>query len=238
MVPSNRLTEMRIRHVAVKLQLLGKLQNSPLSVHRERNKRILGSCRDYAVLMCATLRQKTIPARVRYGFATYFGADFYTDHVICEYWSKRRGRWIRADPQVDDNHRNFYGIDFDTSDLPPGCFLAAGELWSRFRDGKVDPNRVGLDSRLNARGMEFLSSSLVRDLAGLNKTEVLCIDAWGLADKRNLSESDLDLLDDLAENTVESRFRLARIRAYFLHDPRLRVSKRGIKCYTPSGQRS
>ncbi len=236
-ITKHRLEQMETRFVAEKLEILEKLQYGPLSVPREKKIRLVGCCRDYALLLCSALRQKKIPARVRYGFATYFGSNFFTDHVICEYWSEKKEKWVRVDAQIDKLHRSYYNIRFDPTDIPTSCFFSAGELWPRFRSRKVDQNNIGLDPNLNIRGVTFLSSSLVRDFASLNKVELLCMDAWGLADKESLSEEDSRFLDDLAELTTRANLDIRKIHNLFAKDRRLAIPRAGVKCYSSRGTR-
>ncbi|HSJ42593.1 MAG TPA: transglutaminase domain-containing protein, partial [Xanthobacteraceae bacterium] len=96
-----------------------------------------GTCRDFALLLCSLLRQHSVPARVRCGFATYFTANPFEDHWVCEYWNQESGRWALADAQLDELQCKQLRIDFDTTALPPGKFLHAGQAWSMWRAGKA-----------------------------------------------------------------------------------------------------
>lgn len=84
-IKRKRWRELDLCEVASMLQRLWELEPAPLEMERPAENRLLGNCRDYATLLCAFLRVQRIPARVRYGFATYFEANFSTDHVVCEY---------------------------------------------------------------------------------------------------------------------------------------------------------
>src|SRR5262245_21394204 len=46
---------------------------------RPTERRSVGTCRDFALLLCAALRQQGVAARVRCGFATYFTRPGYED---------------------------------------------------------------------------------------------------------------------------------------------------------------
>src|SRR5579859_8108073 len=87
-IPKKRLGELDTRKVSLMLARIQQLDASPLSVERPLLKRFAGNCRDFATLLCSMLRHQEIPARVRFGFATYFEPGFYTDHVVCEYWNE------------------------------------------------------------------------------------------------------------------------------------------------------
>jgi hypothetical protein len=99
----------------------------PLEVAREPKDRLAGNCRHFTVLMTAMLRAHGTPARARCGFGGYFGTDMFEDHWVCEYWHTGQRRWILVDAQVDDKQRGWFGIDFDTSDVPRDRFVVAGQ---------------------------------------------------------------------------------------------------------------
>ena len=73
----------------------------PLDVQRLPDQRAVGTCRDYALLLCSMLRSKGIAARVRCGFACHFHDDW-EDHWVCEYWDRSARIWRLSDPQMDE----------------------------------------------------------------------------------------------------------------------------------------
>ena len=85
--------------VSDRLKLIQAMFPGPLGVDRSPEKRASGGCRDDSLMLCSILRQRSIPARVRCGFATYFGVGPFEDHWICECWSAEARRWIRVDAQ-------------------------------------------------------------------------------------------------------------------------------------------
>ena len=166
-------------------------------------KKTTGTCRDFALLLCSLLRQHSVPARVRCGFATYFTSNPFEDHWVCEYWNEADGRWALADAQIDELQRNHLRIDFDTTDLPPGKFFNAGQTWSMWRAGKADAMGFGQGE---ARGAWFLRVNLMRDQLSLQKRETSDWDAWralSVADKV-LSDEDLAECDRIAEVTNDT----------------------------------
>jgi hypothetical protein len=62
--------EVNIRPVREMLRLMQSLDDRPLTEARPTDERVVGNCRDHAVLFCSFLRQQGVPARVRVGFAT------------------------------------------------------------------------------------------------------------------------------------------------------------------------
>src|SRR5579863_10087351 len=98
------------------------------------------------------------------------------DHWVTEYVSLERGRWVRTDSQLDDRQREILKPSFDPDDMPPGPFLSAGEVWAACRNGHDEPARFGI---FDMAGLWFICSNVVRDLAALNKIELLPWDVWG-----------------------------------------------------------
>jgi hypothetical protein len=209
-IPRRRWQELDLCEVASMLQRVWQLEPTPLHIPRSPEKRLLGNCRDYATLLCAFLRWQGIPARVRYGFATYFEANFYTDHVVCEYWNTHQRRWILVDAQIDDVLRHAYEINLDTLDLPHDAFLLAGHAWQLYRTSRVDPNEFGISSS-GPRGVAFIRTGVLHELAALNKVELLCQDEWDIGE----GEEQLQLVDQLAHWTIHADTALNQLRAVF-----------------------
>src|SRR5262245_40353097 len=83
-VPRSHLRQVDSRYVEVMLAQVIALSDRPLMEPRPVQRRFVGCCRDAALLLCAMLRHKGIPAIARAGFATYIniGApSFNVDHV-------------------------------------------------------------------------------------------------------------------------------------------------------------
>ena len=77
------------RYVDEILKLILERTDAPLATPRAYADRFVGICRDFSLLLCSFLRAKGIPARIRSGFADYFGTDgFHVDHVVTEYWDE------------------------------------------------------------------------------------------------------------------------------------------------------
>jgi hypothetical protein len=160
------------------LRLIVGRDPRPLACRRAYGDRFVATCRDFTLLHVSMLRHLGIPARLRSGFAGYFGADgFHTDHVVTEYWDDRRG-WLLADAQLFDPER--YVMDFDPVDVPRDQFLMAGKAWQMIRAGGADPKGFGV--RLaggSLVGAWFVAGNVRLDLAMLNKVETLLWDIWG-----------------------------------------------------------
>jgi hypothetical protein len=85
----DRTLESSIRLISEKMDRIQQLNNHPLVEPRPASQRLFSVCRDFALLLTTMLRQKGIPARVRFGFATYFDPPQvevgYGEHVLTEY---------------------------------------------------------------------------------------------------------------------------------------------------------
>ena len=69
-------------------------------------------------------------------------------------------------------------LDVNPEDLPTGAFLTGGEAWSEFRAGRVDAQHFGVEGTDNW-GPGEIRGNAIRDLAALNKVEMLPWDEWG-----------------------------------------------------------
>jgi Transglutaminase-like superfamily len=233
-----RRKEIDTRDVRSMLARILKLEDRPLSVARPPEKRLAGCCRDFATLLCSILRHHGIPARVRFGFAAYFQPDFHCDHVICEYWNATEQRWVLVDPQMDEMHQQVNRLTFDVLDVPHEDFILAGRAWQLCREGRMDPERCGVNAEI--RGLWFVQSYLVHDVAALNGVELLCWDCWGLADNGPdvpATDEELMVLDRLAALTLSGNEGFWRLRDCYEQDSRLRVGPE-MQCYSPAGART
>jgi hypothetical protein len=167
-----RMAERNTRPATALLQRALELDSSPLSVTRRPEHRVVGTCRHFVVLATAYLRAVPIPARARCGFASYFAPGKYVDHWIVEYWADAE-RWVRIDPEN-------LGTDVvqNPHDLARGQFLTGGEGWECIRNGTADPMHFGVVGTENWGAAEIRGNA-IRDLASLNKVEMLPWDAWG-----------------------------------------------------------
>jgi hypothetical protein len=139
------------------------------------DRRTPGTCRDFALMTCSALRGQGVAARVRCGFATYFSANPFEDHWVCEHWRDDERRWVLTDAQLDPLQRRQLRVAFDPTDLPARTFLNAGEAWTAWRSGDVDATAFGHG---DAKGAWFLRVNLMRDLLSLRKQEMSDWDSW------------------------------------------------------------
>ena len=63
-------------------------------------------------------------------------------------------------------------------DVPRDRFLVAGDAWAQCRTGETEPAKFGIVFA-NLRGLWYVAGNLVRDIAALNKMEMLPWDVLG-----------------------------------------------------------
>jgi hypothetical protein len=220
--------EINTRSVREKLGLLATMDARPLNEHREADRRVVGNCRDYSVLLVSMLRHQGVPARVRSGTARYLRPEegILEDHFVCEFWNSAEGRWQRTDAQIDEVQRTVFGLAFDTADLPAGEFLDAGESLHELKTGRTTPEKMGI---FEFRGWPYAQYKLVSDLACVSGTEVLAWERWGICERvasDELFREDQILLERISELLRELRAsgdRFREARELFTSHPDLRI---------------
>jgi hypothetical protein len=195
-----RIAEAQIRPAEKILDCVLKHDKSALTMERPLSKRTIGVCRHYTLLLVVMLRAKGYAARSRCGFASYFEKGKFLDHWVGEYWNHDRKRWVMVDAQMDEVQRKVFRIDFDPLDVPRDHFLIAGDAWKLCRDGKANPSAFGI---MDMNGWWFIAGNVVRDIAALNKTEMLPWDVWGEMPQvsSDLNAAQMNRFDDLAALT-------------------------------------
>ncbi|GAA2868735.1 hypothetical protein Acy02nite_83790 [Actinoplanes cyaneus] len=213
-LPDERRDEANTRHVEAILALLGGWESRPPA------DRFAGTCRDFAVLLCAMLRHAGTPARARAGFAGYFVDGFFDDHWVVEVWDDARG-WYLVDAQVGSAPPGTYARGIDAFDVPRDAFLVGGEAWRQWRSGRRSPETVGVLAA-GLTGLWEVQGNVIRDLASLDRVETLPWDGWGLIPIRYdaLKPADLELLDEAAGVSAEGG-PVERVREMYRRDSRL-----------------
>lgn len=232
---ARRSDEVQIRSVKRKLARILELDDQPLIKARSVEKKLVGNCRDFSVMLTAMLRHKGIPARARCGFGRYFHVGTYEDHWVAEYWDKTESRWKLVDSQLDDLQQMALHIRFNPLDVPRTAFITGGKAWQMCRSGEADPQKFGI---FKMRGLWFIRGDFVRDVAALNKVELLPWDGWGLISKpyKTFTRQDFTFLDDTAILTEGDVPKFDEVRALYEGDERLLVTP-VITAYLDMGER-
>jgi len=231
-----RKNEVQIRSVARKLAHILELDPRPLGDARSLDKKLVGNCRDFSVMLTALLQHQGVPARARCGFGRYFMPGKYEDHWVCEYWNATENRWRFVDGQLDEFQQQALRIRFSPLDVPRTMFITGGKAWQMSRAGQADPDRFGI---FDMHGLWFVRGDFVRDVAALDKMELLPWDGWGIIETKDndLSADDLAFLDRVAELTQGDVPQFDAVRAVYESDARLRVPP-VIRSYTSAGVQS
>ena len=216
-----RQAEVQLRTMPRRLERTLELDPRPLTEPRALEQKLVGNCRDHSLLLAAMLRHQGVPARARCGFGAYFMPNHYEDHWVTEYWNQDQARWVLVDAQLDVLQCDVMKIPFSPLDVPRDQFLVGGAAWAMCRSGAADPEQFGI---FDMHGLGFIRGNLVRDVAALNKVELLPWDCWGVILSESLDDpSDLALLDEAAALTSGDVPDWERVRALYENDPRLRV---------------
>jgi hypothetical protein len=217
-IPSGRENEAQIRPATGMIERIRQLDPSPITESRPPQDRFLGTCRNYATLTCALLRHTGTPARVRAGFAGYFVPNTWMDHWIIEYWRASDERWVRVDPELDDERLEKRAPKTTSELLAQNMYWSGGEAWQRCRSGALDPDRCNMGG--DNWGIGEVRGSVLFDLAALNKDEVLPWDVWGRMQAAYKGETDAaydELLDSVSEIVIRGDFESIR-ELYQRHD--------------------
>jgi formylglycine-generating enzyme len=157
-IPKERWNE-SLKYPTVKSALEGLLSydSSGLVKDRKVEDRLVLTCRDNAILLASILKYRGIPARVRYGHATYLIPDFHTSHVICEVWNENDNRWMLVDPSTDM-------IDFSREK-----FDFSNDVWLKMQKKEIDPNLFGIPGKYT--GLTSIIAKVYADLVSILGTE-------------------------------------------------------------------
>ena len=217
-----RKGEVQLRLVEKMLARILELDPRPLTEARAYEKKLVGNCRDHSVLLTAMLRHQGIPARARCGFGEYFLPNHHEDHWIVEYWNTEQQRWVFVDAQLDALQCDKLSIGFDPLDVPREQFLTGGRAWQMCRAGEADPDTFGI---FDMHGLWYVQGDFIRDVAALNKVELLPWDVWGMMRGRDedITGEDKAFLDGLAELTAGDVPAFEQVRELYESDPRLAV---------------
>jgi hypothetical protein len=199
-IPEVRMEEAHIRYADKMLDKIFELNDKRLALQRPPEERLVGVCHHFAKLLITFLRTKGIPARMRYGFGAYFNPGYFEDHSLCECWKPDQERWVFVDPQFDAVWQKNLKIKHDVFDVPSDQFIVPSAAWLACRAGDLDAKKFGIFEG-NLRGLWFIGGNIIKDVASLNKKEMLQWDAWEGMPKPNDPMKDkktLQFFDELA----------------------------------------
>ncbi|MFC7625350.1 transglutaminase-like domain-containing protein [Microlunatus sp. GCM10028923] len=205
----DRKHEVNARWVSVILELDQQRHPGSLLAPRPPGDRVPGCCRDHSLFTVAALREQGIPARTRVGFAGYFGPGFHSDHVVVEWW--QGSRWQRSDPELQQQDHPFDVFDLAVGEGAP--FPTAAEVWTGYRQGRLDPERYGVFPGSEHVGPPFIKRYVFLEVNHRYGNELLLWDevGTGVSDEETDRIAALsikaDAGDEGAETELEQRFR-------------------------------
>jgi hypothetical protein len=220
-IPPERMEEVQLRTMQRRLSKTQALDSRPLTEARSLDKKLIGNCRDFSLFLASLLRYKGFPARARCGFGAYFLPGHYEDHWVTEYFNSDEQRWVLVDAQLDRFQRAEMKISFNPLDVPRDQFIVAGKAWQLCRTGQADPQSFGI---FDMHGLGFVLGNLVRDLAALNKVELLPWDCWGIILQEDFeNQQDLAVLDHAAALIADEIPDFEAVLSIYQSDTRFRM---------------
>lgn len=199
------------------LEALYHKDSNGLTLNRKPEDRLVFSCQNYALMLASMLKFKGIPARVRYGHATYLIPDFHASHVICEVWNKTEKRWILVDPNV--NMIDFSRDKFDFSN----------EAWLQMQKGAIDPNTFGFPGKYSGEGS--ITAKISADLASILGTEYPLtmyspIMEYYFEGEKKLPQEQIKILDSISELMQSlNAENLSKLQRIYNNTPEIQVTK-------------
>ncbi|MBN2215018.1 MAG: transglutaminase domain-containing protein [Bacteroidales bacterium] len=158
LIPKERWNEM-FRYPSVKsiLEGLVSYDSSGLTKERKPEDRLVLGCWHNSILLASILKSRGIPARLRYGHATYIAPGYHISHTISEIWNEDEMRWMLVDPSMDM-------VDFS-----PDKFDFSNDAWLQLQRKEIDPNLYGIPGKYS--GMCSIAAKVCGDLASVLGTE-------------------------------------------------------------------
>ena len=143
---------------------------------------------------------------------------------MAEVWDAGEDRWRLVDAQLDAVWRSRIGFRGDPLDVERDSFLVAADAWMHCRAGDEEPARFGI-SFADLYGLWFVAGNLIRDLAALNKMEMLPWDTWAAhpAPGEPIADDQLAFFDQLAAVTSDPDSHLDELRRLYESHDRLQV---------------
>lgn len=236
--PPERLAEIDTRWVSGMLDLdERRFAGAALDTPRPEADRLVGCCRDAALLTVSALRAHGVPARSRVGFAGYLAPDFHVDHVIAEYHDG--ARWIGTDP----------GVGLAEVELSPAGLQTGAQTWRAMRRGEIDPTTYGVGPGHEIGGPWMILQYLTLELAHRQGDELLLWDIFGEGIPFSRNEwadlpadlpEDLSWLDEVADLLIAADAgddaAERKLAARYAEDTRLHPGPT-VRCVSPRGAR-
>ncbi len=218
-----RVEEPWVRRFEDKLKFLKKIGFHHVSEKKSVEEKMVGICRDYAVVAAALCRECGIPARARCGFGTYFEEGKYIDHWVLEYYNEDKEKWILVDPQLDTFQQEQLSITFNPLDIDDTHFITGPRAWLMCRENKADANLFGI---FQWWGYDYLKCNLILDVNSLIKVPMQPWDGWAGYKNMQVSEmteEDYNTLDELSQLALQVDDNLDALHTYIKQHNKIKV---------------
>ncbi len=199
-IAAERIAEVNLRYAEEMLARIAAEKPITPGAARQPHERMVGCCRDWALLLVSLARHHGYAARSRVGFASYFADGWWIDHTVAEIWDESRQRWRLVDAQLPEPRTLPSGERVDPADLTRDVFLPGLDAWRRVRAGELAADTFVVAPEIpvpQLRGIPYLWHNVVLDLAALNRQEMILWDVWGI-DTEEVNDTGAALLDKAA----------------------------------------
>lgn len=219
-IPRERWNEW-MKYSTIREILAGLLASDARGVVKDRkpeNRLILG-CRENALILTSVLRHRGIPARARYGFASYLIPGLRASHAVCEVWDEKDGRWMLVDPSLN------------RIDLRPGEFEFSADVWRKMRKQEIDPKLYGVGDAFS--GLPRITQALCHDVASILGAEypvtrysLIIADAFQHDGQLTLTAAEIETLTQISELMVSiDPENIAKLSQIFDAEPRIHITE-------------
>ncbi len=217
-IPKERWNEM-IRYLNVKSVLEGLVtyDSSGLTKERQTEDRLVLGCWHNSILLASILKSRGIPARVRYGHATYIAPGYHISHTISEVWNEDEMRWMLVDPSMDM-------VDFSRDK-----FDFSNDAWLQLQRKEIDPNLYGIPGKYS--GMGSIAAKVCGDLASILGTEHTIFQYAPILDfifeeDKQLTAEHIEILNRISElmQSIDAD-NLAKLKKIYNNTPEIQLTK-------------
>jgi hypothetical protein len=217
-IPKERWNEM-FRYSSVKSILEGLVtyDSSGLTKERQPEDRLILGCWHNSILLASILKSRGIPARVRYGHATYIAPGYHISHGICEVWNEGEMRWMLVDPSMDM-------VDFSRDK-----FDISNKAWLQLQQKEIDPNLFGIPGKYSGPGS--IVAKLCSDLASILGTEYTIFQYAPILDfmfeeDKDLTAEHIEILNRVSElmQSIDAD-NLAKLQEIYDSTPEIQITK-------------
>jgi hypothetical protein len=216
--PKERWNE-SLKYPTVKSVLEGLVSYDSRGLVKDRKPedRLVLGCRDNAIFLASILKYRGIPARVRYGHATYLIPDFHTSHTICEVWNENDKRWMLVDPSTGM-------IDFSSDK-----FDFSNDAWLKMQQKEIDPKLFGIPGRYS--GLLSIAGKVCPDLASILGNEYTIyqyapILDYAFKNDNQLTSEHIEILNRISElmKSIDAE-NLAKLQEIYNSNPQIQITK-------------